>query len=92
MNKFIIIFLVIGLCGCACPVDVGDTVVDISTKKIGTVKAIDKYGSGTKNCQCAVLHQDGTWSKKNITDQNLVYTSKRRLNENYVPNWKYEKL
>ncbi len=89
MDKYIILFSSLFLSACFCPVEVGDTVVNEVTGQIGIVKSIDKRSNGTENCRCAVLHDDGTWSRNNniITGENLSAIDAR-----YVYNWEYMKV
>ncbi len=88
MRHFVFL-LVLLVSACECPVDVEDIVVDESSGNIGVVKSIKPYGSKTENCMCAVLYEDGTWSKNNtIITGDLLSTVDAR----YVYSWNYRKV
>lgn len=68
-----------------CPVSEGDRVRNPSTGQHGTVRAIGSAKS-TKNCTCAVLYDDGTWShSKTPTGAGYYDTSPR-----FVHAWEFD--
>ena len=89
MSKYFVLFLVLLVSACGCPVDVGDIVVEESSGNIGVVKSIKSYGSKTENCMCAVFYKDGTWSKNNT----IIYgESLSKVDNRYVYSWGYRKV
>lgn len=69
--KGIILILVLFLAACDCRLKVGDRVARISDGKQGVVVSITKCRA-PENCDVAVMHDDGTYSRDNYTLREYV--------------------